>query len=63
MALAHAYQGTSEVQHQNARYIAHAANAYPKLVAALKEAIALTPPDSAFLESRVALLRELGEGA
>ena len=46
---------------QDAAYIVHAANAYPKLVEALKEAIATTSPDSAFLESRVALLRSLGE--
>jgi hypothetical protein len=45
----------------DAAYIAHSANAYPRLVEALKEAIATTTPDSAFLESRVALLRELGE--
>lgn len=41
---------------QNAQYIAHACNAYPKLVAALRELHA--SPDSTVGE----ILRELGEG-
>lgn len=51
----------TENQHQDSAYIAHTANAYPKLIEALRDAIATTPPNSSFLESRIALLRELGE--
>lgn len=45
----------------DAAYIAHVANAYPRLIEALKDCIATTDPDSPFFAGRVALLREMGE--
>ena len=46
---------------QNAAYIAHAANAYPRLVAELKAACVWLPEDHSMQERITALLRELGE--
>jgi hypothetical protein len=47
----------------NCRFIVHAANAYPKLVAALKDLQACADPvrDAKELKATRALLRELGE--
>src|SRR3990167_6932700 len=46
---------------QNAAYISHAANAYPKLVAALSLLVNPLAPRHAVSDA-AALLRELGEG-
>lgn len=50
---------------QNAAYIAHAANAYPKLVAALRRidaTISGSQAQAVQIGNAIALLRELGEG-
>jgi hypothetical protein len=46
---------------QDAAYIAHAANAYPKLVEALREACFQFTDRVKMMERHRALLRELGE--
>ena len=46
----------------NAAYIAHAANAYPKLVEALRAVVKDDPTIGELMDAR-ALLRELGEDA
>lgn len=51
-----------ERSQQDAAYIAHAANAYPKLVRALSELVAFSPNQPTCDAAR-ALLRSLGEGA
>ena len=64
---------TNEANKENAAYLAHAANAYPKLVAALREYVnvveSVNNPNSFGVEVRDAgaparaLLRSLGEDA
>jgi hypothetical protein len=50
---------TPEGRKMNAAYLAHAANAYPKLVEALREAYSINAKRS--VDRAYALLRELGE--
>ena len=53
-----------DANEKDTAYLAHAANAYPKLVEALRQAIAADPSQAkgdGHLSPAVALLRELGE--
>jgi len=52
-----------DIQEQNARYLTHAANAYPKLVELVREArnLAYTSEHNTRVARLDAILRELGE--
>lgn len=55
--------GGSKRNSQDADYIVHACNAYPELVAALRERLKLDDSDTGPLGNARILLTKLGEGA